>query len=106
MVDEPRIVLPGIREAIRSVNALVGCVHSLSPADQGLFGPRSVSWIVFREPGYGISALAGLLLQALHPVAMAAIDQHSDYRRDAWRRGHRTADYIFTITFSARDAAL
>jgi uncharacterized protein (DUF2236 family) len=44
-------------------------------------------------------------MEALHPTAMAAIDEHSDYRRDAWRRAHRTADYVFTITFSARPVA-
>ena len=83
-----------------------GCVQTVSADDPGLFGPLSVSWRIFREPAYGVSALAALLLQALHPVAMAAIDQHSDYRRDAWRRAHRTTDYVFTITFSGTAAAL
>ncbi|MGQ0558206.1 MAG: oxygenase MpaB family protein [Sphingosinicella sp.] len=106
MREETRIILPGIGEALASVDRLVTCVHSLTPEDTGLFGPGSVSWAIYTHSAYGISGLAALLLQALHPVAMAAIDQHSDYRRDAWRRGHRTTDYVFTIHFSACEKAL
>lgn len=101
------LVLPGAGEALSSVQLLVeACVATLSESDPGLFGPGSVSWKIFRSPAYGVSALASLLLEALHPVAMAAVDQHSDYRLDAWRRARRTADYVFTVTFSGREAAL
>ena len=107
MDSAARITLPGLAEALASVKALVsGCVATVSADDPGLFGPRSVSWKIFRSPAYSLSALSGLLLEALHPRAMAAIDQHSDYRRDAWRRAQRTADYVFTITFSGTGAAL
>ena len=107
VTHDQRIVLPGVREALASMEDLVlGCVETVSAEDPGLFGPASVSWRIFREPAFGVSAVAALLLQALHPVAMAAIDQHSDYRRDAWRRAHRTTDYVFTITFSGTQAAV
>lgn len=100
---EPAIRLPGVGEALATSTALIGrCVDSLSPADTGLFGPGSMSWRIHSHPSYAISAIAGLLFAALHPTAMAAIDQHSDYRRDAWRRAHRTAEYVFTITFSGQ----
>jgi uncharacterized protein (DUF2236 family) len=107
MLDSPAIVLPGAREALASLEALIGnCVADMSEGDHGLFGPRSVTWRIVRNPSYGISAIAALLWEALHPVAMAAIDQHSDYRLDAWRRAHRTTDYVFTITFGGTDRAL
>lgn len=100
-------MLPTIREAIASMEAVIaGSVSSLSAEDSGLFGPESVSWRICREPAYAISAIAGLMMGALHPVAMAAIDQHSDYRRDAWRRAHRTTQYVFTITFGCTAVAL
>lgn len=106
-MDGAAITLPTIRDAIASMEAVIsGCVSSVSVEDPGLFGPTSVSWRICREPAYAISAIAGLLMGALHPVAMAAIDQHSDYRRDAWRRAHRTTQYVFTITFSGTAAAL
>jgi uncharacterized protein (DUF2236 family) len=103
----PAIRLPTIREAIASMEAVIaGSVESVSAEDTGLFGPESVSWRICREPAYAISAIAGLLMGAIHPVAMAAIDQHSDYRRDAWRRAHATTRYVFTITFGSSAAAL
>jgi uncharacterized protein (DUF2236 family) len=85
---------------------IAGSVASVSAEDTGLFGPESMSWRICREPAYAISAIAGLLMGAIHPVAMAAIDQHSDYRRDAWRRAHRTTQYVFTITFGSTAVAL
>jgi uncharacterized protein (DUF2236 family) len=38
-------------------------------------------------------------LQSLHPLAMAGIAQHSDYRHDPWGRLQRTADFIAATTF-------
>lgn len=106
-MGEQAIMLPTIREAIASMEAVIaGSIASATVEDPGLFGPHSVSWRICREPAYAISAIAGLLMGALHPVAMAAIDQHSDYRRDAWRRAHRTTGYVFTITFGGTEAAL
>lgn len=100
------IVLPGVVEAIRlSERIIAASVGSLTAADAGHFGPGSMSWAVFRHPSYSISGIAAVLIQALHPVAMSAIDRNSHFRRDAWRRAHMTADYVFTITFSARAVA-
>ena len=106
-MGEPAIMLPTVREAIASMEAVIaGSVATVSAEDTGLFGPESVSWRICREPAYAVSAIAGLLMAALHPVAMAAIDQHSDFRRDAWRRAHRTTHYVFTITYGATATAL
>jgi len=100
------IVLPGVREALASTTKLIASsVESLSAEDPGYFGPGSVSWKVFSHASYGISGVAAVLMQALHPVAMAAVDRHSAFRTDAWRRAQMTADYVFTITFSARPVA-
>ena len=100
------IVLPGVWEALATTKGLVAkSVRSLSPADPGLFGPGTVSWRVFSHASYGASGVAAVLMQALHPIAMAAVDQQSAFRTDAWRRAHLTADYVFTITFSSRQVA-
>ncbi len=50
--------------------------------DIGLFGPGSMVWRVQADPASLIGGLRGLLIQALHPVAMAAVSQHSDFRDD------------------------
>ena len=60
-------------EAIRTTKLLVAnSVRSLSVEDAGYFGPGSVSWRIFSHASYGVSGIAAVLMQALHPVAMAA----------------------------------
>jgi uncharacterized protein (DUF2236 family) len=68
-------------------------------ADAGLFGPTSVTWAVHAEPVLWLGGLRALFLQALHPLAMAGVAQHSDFRSDPWGRLRRTADYVGTLTF-------
>ena len=54
-----------------------------------------------------VGGLRALLLQSLHPLAMAGVAQHSDYRTDPWGRLQRTADYLAVTTFGpAVDAEL
>ena len=67
--------------------------------DAGLFGPDSVTWRVHAEPLMAVAGLRALLLQALHPVAVAAFAEHSTYREDWWGRLSRTGEYIAVTTF-------
>jgi uncharacterized protein (DUF2236 family) len=46
-----------------------------------------------------VGAIRALLLQSLHPLAMAAIAEHSDYRGDPWGRLQRTGHFIGVTTF-------
>ena len=46
-----------------------------------------------------VGGLRALLLQSLHPLAMAGVANHSDYRADPWGRLQRTADFLATTTF-------
>lgn len=75
-------------------------------ADVGLFGPDSVVWRVHRDPASLIGGLRALLIQALNPVAMAAVSQHSDYRNDPWGRLNRTSEYLTVTTFGDSASAL
>jgi uncharacterized protein (DUF2236 family) len=52
-----------------------------------------------------LGGLRALMLQALHPLAMAAVSQHSDYRTDPWGRLRRTAQYIGTVTYGTKAEA-
>ena len=74
--------------------------------DQGLFGPDSITWRVHTDPTYAVGGLRGLLLQALHPLAMAAVEQNGGFEADPWGRLTRTSQYIATITFSPERDAL
>ncbi len=74
--------------------------------DAGLFGPDSVTWRVHTDPTYAVAGLRGLLLQALHPVAMAAVEQNGGFEADPWGRLTRTSQYIATTTFGTEVEAL
>jgi uncharacterized protein (DUF2236 family) len=78
-------------------------VTTLDPAagDPGLFGPDSITWRVHADPILWIAGLRALLLQAVHPAAMAGVLRHSDFRADPWGRLFRTADYVGVVTFGS-----
>jgi len=75
------------------------------PADDGFFGPGSVTWRVHADLSAPVSGLRSLLLQALHPLAMAGVDQHSQWRDDPGARFASTAAYVLTTTYGDRAAA-
>lgn len=52
-----------------------------------------------------IGGLRALLLQSMHPLAMAGVATHSDYRNDPWGRLQRTADFLAATTFGTARAA-
>jgi uncharacterized protein (DUF2236 family) len=52
-----------------------------------------------------VGGLRALLLQSLHPLAMAGVAAHSDYRHDPWGRLQRTADFLATTTYGPAAAA-
>ena len=52
-----------------------------------------------------VGGLRALLLQSLHPVAMTAIAQHSDYRNDPWGRLQRTSTFLAATTYGAAQDA-
>jgi uncharacterized protein (DUF2236 family) len=56
-------------------------------------------------PAMLIGGVASLFLQSLHPLAMAGVADHSDYRRDPLGRLQRTANYVGTVTYASRAEA-
>ena len=52
-----------------------------------------------------VGGISALLLQSLHPLAMAAVAQHSDYRGDPWGRLQRTSYFLAVTTFGRTDDA-
>lgn len=78
------------------------------PGDPGLFGiaPGDPVWRVHgHATGMLTGGFAALMLQSLHPLAMAGVDQHSDFRADPVGRLNGTVRFITTTTFGSSDAA-
>lgn len=69
------------------------------PPDPGLFGPGSVTWKVHADPSMALAGVRALMLQTLHPLAMAGVVQHSHYRDDPWGRLARTGEYLAAVNF-------
>ena len=74
--------------------------------DPGLFGPDSISWQVHGDfTSMLIGGISALMLQALHPLALAGVWDHSNFRQDMLGRLRRTGQFISGTTFgSAADA--
>lgn len=75
------------------------------PADDGLFGPRSVVWRVNRDRSFPLAAVRSLMMQALHPLAMAGVAQHSNWREDPFGRMAATSSYVLITTYGETEAA-
>jgi uncharacterized protein (DUF2236 family) len=74
-------------------------------ADDGLFGPASVTWRASADLSAPVAGLRALLMQALHPLAMAGVDQHSAWREDPVGRLAATSGYLATVTFGEKAQA-
>jgi uncharacterized protein (DUF2236 family) len=79
--------------------------YTYPPGDPGLFGPGSVTWRVHADPSMLIGGLCALLLQTLHPLAMAGIADHSNYREDPLGRLGRTGSFVTGTTYGSTETA-
>jgi uncharacterized protein (DUF2236 family) len=75
------------------------------PADDGFFGPESVTWRLAVDLTTPVAGLRSLIVQALHPLAMAGVEQHSDWRSDPVGRFASTSSYLVSTTYGDRAAA-
>ena len=63
------------------------------------FSDGSPIQVVHADSAMFVGGLRALLLQSLHPLAMAGVADHSDYRVDPWGRLQRTADFLAATTY-------
>ncbi|MET8076886.1 oxygenase MpaB family protein [Streptomyces sp. NPDC005303] len=69
------------------------------------FGPERPIRAVHGDASMFIGGLSALLLQSLHPLAMAAVSAHSGFRGDPWGRLQRTSTFLAVTTYgTASDA--
>ncbi len=69
------------------------------------FGPDSAIRRVHGDTAMFVGGLRALLLQSLHPLAMAAVAAHSGYRGDPWGRLQRTSTFLAVTTFGTAEDA-
>lgn len=69
--------------------------------DPGWFGPDSVAWRVHADPAMLIAGIAAFTLQALHPLAMAGVAEHSSFSEDFLGRTQRTGDFVQCVVYGS-----
>lgn len=75
--------------------------------DPGLLGVDAVAWRVHAHfVGMMVGGLSSLMLQALHPRALAAVWDHSNFRDNLKGRLGRTAYFVAVTTYGATVDAL
>ncbi len=97
-----------IRKTIREMVGGSGPpVAFLTPqGDRGLFGPESVAWKIHADfISMMIGGISSLILQALHPQALAGVWDHSSFREDLKGRLGRTAFFIAATTYGPTEMA-
>jgi len=93
-----RDLLAGDAPVVRDLNAPL-------EGDPGLFGPDSVTWRIHADGSMLVGGIRSLLVQMLHPLAMAGVAEHSDYRRHPELRLARTSQYVALTTFGTTEQA-
>ena len=83
-----------------------GIDYDQPTGDPGLFGPDSVTWRVHSDfPGMLAGGLCALMLQTLHPLALAGVWDHSNFRTDLVGRLRRTTNFVAGTTYASRPEA-
>jgi uncharacterized protein (DUF2236 family) len=83
--------------------AIGGIDYANPPGEPGLFGPQSVCWRVHGDfTCMLVGGISALLLQLLHPLALAGVWDHSNFREDMLGRLRRTGQFIAGTTYGSR----
>ena len=76
-------------------------VHRMKEGDDsGFFGPGSAAWAVHGGMPTLVAGIRALLMQTLHPGAMAGVHDWSRYREDPLGRLSGTIQWLITVTFA------
>ncbi|OYU31279.1 MAG: hypothetical protein CFE39_09030 [Comamonadaceae bacterium PBBC2] len=98
-----------IGERVRAITGSKAALDDFaSPAgDVGLFGPQSMAWRVHAHfTAMMVGGLSSLMVQSLHPRALAAVWDHSDFRQNLQARLGRTAYFVAATTYGGQAMAL
>jgi uncharacterized protein (DUF2236 family) len=119
-VHDGEVVLPRVTIGPEDVRSWVGgqvlqrVAGSAGPERrQRIFAAGGERWFaddrpirrVHADASMFIGGLRALLLQSLHPLAMAGVAGHSDYREDPWGRLQRTSFFLAVTTFGPAEEA-
>ncbi|MFK7810825.1 MAG: oxygenase MpaB family protein [Saprospiraceae bacterium] len=73
---------------------------------EGLFGPGSMHWKLYREPSIIVASYRALMLQVAHPAVADGVHQFSAFKKDYLGRAERTFTNMISIYFGDKQTAL
>src|SRR5258706_12430614 len=100
-VDHVRSWLGGVvrsRVAGPRREELISELKSATATEPGWVSKGSAAWLAHSYVAAFVGGLRALLLQSLHPLAMAGVAQPSDYRDDPRGRRPRTSAFLARTT--------
>ena len=100
-----RAIADALRDRVVGDNAEEKREAIMAAAGPRWFSPERPIHTVHTDAAMFIGGMRALLLQSLHPLAMAGVAQHSDYKADPWGRLQRTADFLATTSFGPAEVA-
>jgi uncharacterized protein (DUF2236 family) len=98
------LTTPARVDLARNVRQAIGITEEPAPPtmdpDLAYLPPDGAARLVHADlPTMLIGGISALLLQTLHPLAMAGVAEHSNYQDDPLGRLRRTAAFVGTTTF-------
>ena len=98
------LAAPARGDMARSVRRAIGISGErptiATDPDDAYLPPGGVARLVHADlPSMLVGGVSALLLQMLHPLAMAGVAEHSGYREDPLGRLRRTASFVAATTF-------
>ena len=95
------------KQILQLTGLSLGDVNYSEPAgDPGLFGPDAVCWRIHSDfPAMLCGGISALMLQMLHPLALAGVWDHSNFREDMLGRLRRTSQFVAATTFAPTSEA-
>ena len=94
-----RWLLNSLRERVAGSDAESKARAIWTAEGERWFAPSDPVWRVHDDASMFVGGIRALLLQSLHPLAMAGVAGHSGYRSDPWGRLQRTSTFLATTTF-------
>lgn len=73
---------------------------------EGLYGPGSMTWEIYREPVILLGGLRAILLQIAHPAVAHGVSQNSNFRGDLLGRARRTYTAMYQLVFGSLGEAV
>lgn len=78
-----------------------GIDYDQPAGDPGLFDPDGAAWRIHADfPGMLSGGLCALMLQTLHPAALAGVWDHSNFRTDLVGRLRRTTNFVAGTSYA------